>query len=245
MQKKRNPIFQEFSAMWRHFIRALPMTMAAMVLTAVVVLAATGTTDSPSGPTTAGSQMYTLEQVYDLLDTGTTSPKMTIFTEPLVAPGTGSMVTLDDHMAEALANRCNCATGTLNGTRWCDNGDGTVTDLIGCQGKGKCLVWLKEADWGGEKAWRVEITDLLDCGYSGAPCYDDAHTRASLAYTSPNLSDGSVDGDWRLPTYRELLGITLGTESVSFGNMRAFTGIQLFPYWSSTTFPSNDSWAFS
>ena len=34
------------------------------------------------------------------------------------------------------ARCCECL-GTLNGTRWCDNEDGTVTDLS------TCLVWLK------------------------------------------------------------------------------------------------------
>ena len=41
---------------------------------------------------------------------------------------------------------CTC-TGTMFGKRWCDNGDGTVTDLT------TCLVWLKKADWGGQKVW--------------------------------------------------------------------------------------------
>ena len=38
-------------------------------------------------------------------------------------------------------------TGTLNGTRWCDNGDGTVTDLT------TGLVWLKDATCVGQWSW--------------------------------------------------------------------------------------------
>ena len=41
--------------------------------------------------------------------------------------------------------------------------------------------------------------------------------------------------DWRLPTLSELKALTTGTEAVSSGNMRAFTGVQSFYYWSSTT----------
>ena len=108
---------------------------------------------------------------------------------------------------------CTCR-GTMIGTRWCDNGDGTVTDLIGYDGKGECLVWLKKADWGGTKPWR---NDSTDCDSPTYTCYDDAHQRAGLLYagaTDADLSDGSVEGDWRLPTKTELSGLANGTEAV-------------------------------
>ena len=117
---------------------------------------------------------------------------------------------------------CTC-TGTLHGTRWCDNEDGTVTDM------NTCLVWLQKADWGGEKPWR----EPGDWSHN-----DDAHTRAGLLYagaTDANLSDESVEGDWRLPTKSELYGLANGTEAVRSGNMRAFTGVQGFYYLSSST----------
>ena len=64
---------------------------------------------------------------------------------------------------------CDCADGTLTGTRWCDNGT-TVTDLLGGPADaadptivGQCLEWAKNASWGGTKPWRNS---------SG---YDDAH----------------------------------------------------------------------
>jgi hypothetical protein len=114
---------------------------------------------------------------------------------------------------------CTCAKCSLNGTRWCDNGNGTVTDLT------TCLVWLKQADWIGQKVW-------LDCD-----SHNDAHTAAgTLCPTNcPGLSDGSYVGDWRLPTRTELRVLTHGTEPVSSYNPRAFTGIQLDYYWTSTT----------
>jgi hypothetical protein len=114
---------------------------------------------------------------------------------------------------------CTCAKCSLNGTRWCDNGNGTVTDLT------TCLVWLKKADWVGQKVW-------LDCD-----SHDDAHTAAgTLCPTNcPGLSDGSDVGDWRLPTRTELRALTHGTEPVTWGTPRAFTGIQLDDYWTSTT----------
>ena len=51
-----------------------------VLFSASVVLA--GSLEPSGGPTAAGSQMYTLEQIYDRLDAGTAGSKMTSFTEP-------------------------------------------------------------------------------------------------------------------------------------------------------------------
>jgi hypothetical protein len=133
------------------------------------------------------------------------------------------------NIGKPIYGGCTCS-GTLNGTRWCDNGNGTVTDLT------TCLVWLKKADWGGRKPLRAAGT------------VDDAPSRAGLLYagaTDANLSDGSVEGNWRLPTKTELYGVANGTEAVRTGNMRAFTGVKSYDYyWSSSTDASlnNHAW---
>jgi hypothetical protein len=114
-------------------------------------------------------------------------------------------------------------SGTLNGTRWCDNEDGTVMDMT------TGLIWLKKADWGGQKQWEGNSND-------------NAHVRAGIlkaGTTGANLSDSSVEGDWRLPTKTELVGITTGTESVSSSSMRAFSGVQPSNYWMATTDADN------
>ena len=115
--------------------------------------------------------------------------------------------------------------GTLSALgRWCDQGDGTVKDMT------TGLVWLKDAGWGGQKP-------LFDC-----EDWDDAHIRASRLWDgSPwegtaGLSDGSVEGDWRLPTLNELEGITVGDEYIRSSQMYFFTGVQSNYYWSSTTY---------
>lgn len=134
---------------------------------------------------------------------------------------------------------CACTGTTSSGGRWCNNGNGTVTDLLGAtvDGKltGRCLVWLQKADWGGLKAWRVD----------GIGQYDDAHTRAGLlaaGESGANLSDGSTQGDWRLPTANEFQSLHAGTEPVSASQHRFFTNVHAgaqIAYWSSTTGPSN------
>jgi hypothetical protein len=69
-----------------------------VLFSAVVVLA--GDLAPIAGPTEAGSQMYTLEQIYDRLNAGTAGSKKTSFTDPSSGPAnTGH--TLDDIMGKA------------------------------------------------------------------------------------------------------------------------------------------------
>jgi len=314
------------------------IVVGVLLASAVVVLARN--LDSPAAP--ASTSSYSLEDIYDRLDAGTAGSQST-FTEPAAGPGTGTMHTLNQTMAEAPAldntngatttevfsgttywslrtsggtwgpqtgtatagsdvsgpdgsktfnipdgfysgsktctandaqlvagniksgvdilgvtgsytetictgdattadvlypktfsnssstgltgeryRGCTCS-GTLNGTRWCDNGNGTVTDLT------NCLVWLKKANWGGSKTWGTshQRAGILKAGTTGA-----------------DLSDGSGVGKWRMPTKTELVKLRNGPEGVSTGNMRAFTGVQASSYWSSTTdvFNTNKAW---
>ncbi len=59
---------------------------------------------------------------------------------------------------------------------------------------------------------------------------------------SGTLTDGSVLGDWRLPTKTELDILRSGTETVYSG---PFTGVNISSYWSTTTFDSNPNAAWT
>ena len=99
-----------------------------------------------------------------------------------------------------------------SGGRWCDNADGSVTDMT------TGLVWLQDTDCLGSMSWNDAIQrpiELLRDGVCG-------------------LSDGSVWGEWRLPKDIELDGITQGTEAVRSYNQYWFTGVKLEYYWSRT-----------
>ncbi|MCP4540411.1 MAG: DUF1566 domain-containing protein [Chloroflexi bacterium] len=85
-----------------------------------------GNTDSPAEPGATNS--YTLEDIYQRLDDGTAGAQST-FTEPGVAPGTGTMHTLNDIMGLAPtlddtdgATTTHVISGTtfwgLNSTQW-------------------------------------------------------------------------------------------------------------------------------
>mgnify|MGYP001815759712 CR=1 FL=1 len=119
------------------------------------------------------------------------------------------------------ASCCACE-GTLNGTRWCDNGDGTVTDLS------TCLVWLKNANCTETLAGIIKADGWLE--------WDDATIWSSAVINGAcGLSDGSTGGDWRLPTKNELYTLATGTEAVRSSTPRAIVGVESSGYWTSTT----------
>ena len=201
-----------------------------MVMLCFGAISFAGSLDDPAAPDSPASAMYTLEDIYQYLDVGTEPTKRTTpFAEPSSGPTAGTGHTLNEVM-ELVKTKCGCAcSGNVTGTRWCDNGDGTVTDMT------TCLVWLKNASWGGVKEWE-------DC-----TSHDDANTRAGLlcaGATDAGLTDGSVVGDWRLPTKTELHNLANGDEAVRSGSMRAFTGVQYSFYWSSTMYESDLSIAW-
>jgi hypothetical protein len=118
--------------------------------------------------------------------------------------------------------------------RFTDNGDGTVTDNL------TRLIWLKNANCFKARQWAEA---LGDCN--------------SLNDGECGLTDGTVEGDWRLPNVRELHSLshfgfydpavpnTAGTGKWAADD--PFTGVQSSFYWSSTTFEGDtyDAWNVS
>jgi hypothetical protein len=127
--------------------------------------------------------------------------------------------------------------GTIVGTRWCDQENGTVKDMT------TGLIWLKNAAWGGAKVWRINSV----CNHPDVTCHDDAHQRAaslSDGAVDAGLTDGSVEGEWRLPTKAEIQNLSNGEEAVRSNSMRAFTGVLSF-YWTSSSVVGNESAAYA
>jgi hypothetical protein len=126
------------------------------------------------------------------------------------------------------------------GQRFEDNGDGTVTDIR------TGLVWLKNANPFGRKPW----------GVAGVFC---RMLRSGMA----GLTDGSVSGDWRLPSKEELQGIGTDPPATWEGGEPSVTWtkpgapfINVEPdrllgdtrYWTSTIYrgePPYDGWPIS
>lgn len=110
----------------------------------------------------------------------------------------------------------------VSGSRFTDNGNGTVTDnLTG-------LAWLQNANCFGTKSWQqaVEVSKTLSSGSCG-------------------LSDGSAGGEWRLPNVDELeslVDLSRSAQSLTAGH--PFKSVQAQNYWSSSSYASSPASAW-
>jgi hypothetical protein len=220
----------------------------------VPMAALAGVIAGEGSPTTAGGgAMNTLEDIYNLINLGTTNvPRTTIFAEPTAGPvATGHTLTQVYDRAKTSSRPARTgqtptvpisapvgSDGALQkGVAWpnprfTDNSNGTVTDnLTG-------LIWLKNANCFGGKDW---ATALTDCN--------------GLANGTCGLTDGSTAGQWRLPNYFELVSLLdlayygpalsndAGTGQWGTGTS-SFAGVQSGNYWSSTTNAATTDYAW-
>jgi len=124
---------------------------------------------------------------------------------------------------------------TCNGTlspnnRWCDQGDGTVMDML------NGLVWLKDANC---------IANLAGINKTGQLNWYDAEKWVSgLKSGVCGLTDGSVEGKWREPTKDELTALTRGVDAVVYKSPALFSNVQADSYWSATTTANDKSYAW-
>jgi len=163
-----------------------------------------------------GPTMHTLEDIYILL----------VDTNSKVSTGS-----CDGAPVERTGQTTSYATGDdgdlEEGVSWpdprfTDNGDGTVTDnLTG-------LVWLKNANCFATISW----SDALSaCNTLNSGEHD--------------LTDGSAEGDWRLPNVNELHSlIDYGRYNPALPSGHPFTGVQSGVYWTSTTYASSTDYAW-
>jgi len=149
------------------------------------------------------------------------------------APPSPTMKSLDElyQKLSTLETKMNLMQLRLAaGSRFADNGNGTVTDTS------TGLIWLKNSNPCGFKNWNDAM----------AYC-------ANLASGQAGLTDGSVAGQWRLPTKEELEGIGTnppvtwdsGFPSVTWTMPGApFTNVQTNQYWSSTEYAGDTTHAW-
>ena len=105
--------------------------------------------------------------------------------------------------------------------RFTNNANGTVTDNL------TSLIWLRNADCYGYSAWAAALSD--------------ANT---LNSGECSLTDGSVEGDWRLPNVREMQSlIDYERLNPALQSGHPFTGVHTYFYWTSTTFAFIPSFA--
>jgi hypothetical protein len=148
--------------------------------------------------------------------------------DPASDPQRTSSGTLQIQSTDTKESLCIPPATLSAGKRWCDKNDGTVMDMT------TGLIWLQVANF-------------------GAGNWDHAITQAGILSVNTDFqlgdgtdvkpSDGSVVGDWHLPTNTELVGITIGTEPVSTGNPRAFSHVEKI-YWTFTSSQEQHERAF-
>ena len=151
----------------------LPLVIIiALFSTALGVYAATGTTDSPAAPEVTNS--HTLEDIWNRLNDGTAGSQST-FTEPSVAPGTGTMHTLDQIMG--LAPTLDAANGA------------TATDVL----TGKTFWGLTSGEWALQTG-SITTRDNVS-GATGDKTFDipDGYYSGKTATANdPNLKAGNI-----------------------------------------------------
>jgi formylglycine-generating enzyme required for sulfatase activity len=103
---------------------------------------------------------------------------------------------------------------SVEAPRFTDNGDGTVADKL------TGLVWLKNASAFGFRTWTAALNDC-----------------AALNSGEAGLTDGSVEGEWRLPNANELMTLVdVGQFNPALPPAHPFSNVQLSRvYFTSTT----------
>lgn len=197
--------------------------------------AVAGDADLVAGNIRSGITIFGVDGDTNVVDTSSGTA-----TEAEIAAGAVAWVD-GSEITGILSGGCNCSGGILSaGGRWCNNSNGTVTDL------NSCLVWLRDVGCAGTSPWE-------ESG-SGSPV--GAHSRAGNLFDGAaafsgsdcNLTDSSTEGDWRLPTQNELLAVSNGTEPVRLSSPQFFTNLPatfgLGAVWTSTTVSVNPSSAW-
>jgi len=108
---------------------------------------------------------------------------------------------------------CSSQAWSLN--RFIDLNDGTMLDTS------SSLRWLKNANCFVIQNWDEAISSA-----------------AGLAAPTCGLSDGTVAGDWHLPTKDELSTLVAAPDNYRYNTLNAagFTNVQAFNYWSSSSY---------
>ena len=223
-------------------VASLVVALLALVLVWATLTVWAGDPDSPGGPTSDAAKMYTLDDIYNRINVGTTVISTT-FTEPAAGPGTGTMHTLNEIYAlvgeRAQVPKTGQTTSYATGDdgdlekgvswpspRFTGNGTGVITDTL------TGLMWMENADAGNDCQGVDTGTETWASALASAAACNDAGGYAG--YT-----------DWRLPNVRELFSlIDFSQYNPALPSGHPFDNVQSYYYWASTTLAGSTTYAW-
>ena len=119
-----------------------------------------------------------------------------------------------------------------SGTRFTDNGNGTVTDNL------SGLIWLKNANCTDTSGTISKTSETMT--WTSALTWSN-----NLANGLCGLTDGSTAGQWRLPNREELLSLVdQSAYNPALPTGHLFTSVQSNSYWSSSSSSVNTGYAW-
>ncbi len=237
--------------------------VAVICLVLMVTSVRGGSLDSSAAPTNSASAMWTLNDIYDVLNTRTTNVTKRTggFTEPAGEPTNGTMHTLDEIMT-LVTNRAPLPkTGQTNtyavdddganriGVAWPNPrftvGTGTVVNTTNCVTDNLTgLMWARNANLAKNAAFNPDWSSVAGtCTWAQA---FDVITNSAGPVNGANYGGYS---DWRMPNLREMHSIVTlqycapslsdETGTNKWTENHPFTGVKSENYWANTTSASD------
>ncbi|MBU4200059.1 MAG: DUF1566 domain-containing protein [Verrucomicrobia bacterium] len=212
--------------------------ITAIFLGLIVPPAHGGSLDAPAAPTSSNSAMWTLNDIYNKLDTrANVFQRAGAFVEPTGGPTNGTMHTLDDIMSlvTTRASVAKTEPAATYGVAW----PNPRFSVVGAPGTAETnqirdnltgLIWARNANIAGDVLWLYAVTNVLANTFNGAnyggtndwrmPNVLELQSLVALKYGAPvALSDGTGLNQWT-----EVLGPFTGVVGGRYYSSTAIAG---------------------
>jgi len=246
--------------------------VAVVCLGLMAAAARGGSLNATSAPTSADSAMFTLNDIYNKLDTGTNAAKRTgAFTEPSGGPTNGTMHTLNAIMTLVTNRAPVTKTGQTNSYLSYDDGWNSTNkgvawpnprfSVVGAAGTPQTnqirdnltgLIWMRNANIASNISFAGFESATGTCTWYEA---FNVITNRDGPVNGTNNTDvlGGLNGyggtnDWRLPNMVELLSLMDNSKSypgLPTGWQSVFVNVRTAVnsyHWTSTSYSATQAW---